>query len=148
MNIKDFKYSYRFMEEKYSVFSSKELSEIKVIDKDEIKDFWNKNLDNEIIEKCSFIKKIISHEMPVLINDCGWDNDEKIEETKNKIKDYFNINSNNNVIIYYDIESAIEVKSSLFLERWTDFCYPTDTLIISYNKKILLYYEDIIYILN
>ena len=43
--------------------------------------------------------------MPVLINDCGWDNDEKIEETKNKIKDYFNINSNNNVIIYYEPET-------------------------------------------
>lgn len=48
----------------------------------------------------------------------------KKEKTRNRINDYFNINSNNNVIIYYDIESAIEVKSSLFLERWTDFCYP------------------------
>lgn len=148
MNIKNFKFGWRFTEEKYSLFSEKELSEIKIIDKTQIQNFWDENLDNEIIEKCSFIKKIISHEIPVLINDCGWGNNEKIEQTKESLKRYLNINLSDCVKIYYDNENAIEVSGSLFIEKWDDFCYPSDSLIIKYNEKMLLYYEDIIYILN
>lgn len=77
MDIKDFKYGWRFAEEKYSLFSNEELSKIKIINQHKIREFWDKYCDNEKLERCSFIKKIIEHKMKVLIDDCGWGDSEK-----------------------------------------------------------------------
>ena len=72
MNIKDFSYGFRFTKEDYAIFSEKELSEIKVLSKEETKKIWYSYCDKEYLPQSYFVKDIIQHKMPILINDCGW----------------------------------------------------------------------------
>lgn len=148
MDIEEFKCGYRFTDEKYSVFSRNELSNIEIILSEKVKKNWCEICDNDVIEKSSFINKIVSKEMPVLISDCGWGDSEKEKITEDILNKFFDINSADVITVFYDCETAINVLGSLFCTRWTDFCYPSDVLLIKKDKKVLLYYEDIIYILN
>ncbi len=72
MNIKDFSYGCRFTDEKYAIFSEKELSEINVLTEEEAKNSWYKYCDNEILELSYFVKDIVAYKLPFLTNDCGW----------------------------------------------------------------------------
>ncbi len=46
----------------------------------------------------------------------------------------------------YDHTSAISITASIFFcEKWSDFCYPSDVLLIVNNNIVLLYYEDTLY---
>lgn len=142
MNIKNFKYGFRFTDEKYSLFSNDELSNIDIINEEKIKEFWNNNCDNEIIEKCSFIDKLVSKKLEVVISDCGWGNYELELNTTSILN---NIITSDTINIYYDYNSALKVNKNLFCNKWSDFCYPSDVLLIESNNSILLYYEDTIY---
>lgn len=84
--MKNFKYNYRFTNDGYSLFSEKELAKIEVVSPKQIYEYWHETFDNDILEKCSFIKKIVSHDMPILINDCGWGDDKKIKKAREVLK--------------------------------------------------------------
>ena len=148
MDIKDFKYGFRYTNKDYALFSLDELSKIEVINSNEVRMIWDQICDDEVIERCSFIKKIILHELPVFIEDCGWGNDLYENKTKNLLLKYFNGSCDDKITLYYDCESAISVSKFLFCNRWSDFCYPSDSLLIKYDNEMLFYYEDIIYRLN
>ena len=45
-------------------------------------------------------------------------------------------------------ENALKVSTRLFCDKWSDFCYPSDYLIIDCGDRALLYYEDMIYYLD
>lgn len=141
MPLNDFRYGWRYTDEECS---EEELSEIKILSEDISNNMWNKICDNKIIEKSSYIQKILSKELPVLIRNCRWgEEDEKL--TGNLFSDYFK-ESEKVITILYDYESSIEIPSDLFFEKWFVFCYPSDSLIIKCGDLNLFYYEDIVYI--
>lgn len=143
MVIKDFKYGWRFTEDKYAVFSDDELSEISVISNDEAKREWLLICSEEIFQKSVYIKDIINRTAPVLIKNCFWGDNENY--TKGKLLSFFNELGANKVSIYYDDETALQVSSSVFCTRWSDFCYPSDLNLIITPSVMIVYYEDIIY---
>ncbi len=49
------------------------------------------------------------------------------------------------VTLLYDYNSAINITASLFCEKWSDFCYPSDALFVIKGNVVLLYYEDTLY---
>lgn len=145
MTIKEFKFGWRFTDEKYALFSDNELSEIEVIPPHTVISIWNKICDNEILPKSSYVKYIISREMPVLIADCGWGEVTSEKKTASILTKFFVKNGVVNITILYDNKNAINVPVNLFCKKWSDFCYPSDTICIKYGINTLLYYEDIIY---
>lgn len=143
LSIKNFKYYWRFSDEKYAVLTEEELSLISVVSKDDAKKKWINICKEEIFQKSIYIKDIIQGSAPVLINDCFWGEDEDI--TKEKLLDFFDINGTDEIEIYYDCENGLSVPVNLFCERWSDFCYPSDLILIILPSIMIVYYEDIIY---
>ncbi len=143
MEIKDFKYGWRFTEDKYAVFSADELSEMSVIPNDKAKKEWFRICKEEVFQKSVYIKDIINGTAPVLIKDCLWGDDETY--TKDKLLSFFKEVGANQVSIYYDDETALHVSSNVFCTRWSDFCYPSDLNLIITSSAMIVYYEDIVY---
>ena len=54
MDIKEFKYAWRYTSENYALFSPKQLSEMNVVNENKAVEIWNSICDNEILE---FIRK-------------------------------------------------------------------------------------------
>lgn len=145
MNINKFKYEWRFTDKKFEEFSDAELSQIRVINSGKARTEWDKIVDSEIFGRSSFIQDITARTAPVFINDCGW-GDNKIENrTKHIICEYFKKNSIVNITLLYDKSTALETAGALFWDRWSDFCYPNDSIIISFGSDFMIYYEDILY---
>ena len=71
MEIKKFKYGWRFTDEKYALFSEKELSQIKVLSDEEASDIWYSYCDNKLLPLSSFVIKKGFDKLPLITNDCG-----------------------------------------------------------------------------
>ncbi len=50
--------------------------------------------------------------------------------------------------VCYDDENALKSSARLFSDKWSDFYYSSDYLIIDCGDRALLYYEDMIYYLE
>ena len=50
--------------------------------------------------------------------------------------------------VWYDDENALKSSARLFSDKWSDFYYPSDYLIIDCGDRALFYYEDMIYYLD
>lgn len=144
MNIKDFKYAWRYTDSNYALFSSDELSKMNVLLENESSELWDKICDSKIFQKSSYIKKIIDKNIPVYVSDCGW-GDELEKITQNKLINFFKENGIDKIYLLYDRISALNVSSDLFCNKWSDFCYPSDSILILNDLKLLIYYEDILY---
>ena len=142
MNINDFKYAWKFTDEKFAKFSNFELSRIKAIDGS---DFWNEIVKSDIFELSLYIQNIVAHKAPVFINDCGWGDHDTEQRTERVISRYFKNNNINNVTLLYDKNNALITECKLFCEKWSDFCYPNDSIIILLGSEFMIYYEDILY---
>ena len=143
MNIKEFKCGFRFTDEKYAVLSEKELSEMSIIPYEIAKKEWVHICETETFQMSKYIKDIINHTAPVLIKDCFWGDDENY--TQEKLLAFFNEIDADEIAIYYDSETALNVSSNVFCARWSDFCYPSDLNLIITSSVMIVYYEDIIY---
>ena len=148
MNINDFSYGCRFTDEKYAIFSEKELSEIKVLKEEEAKNSWYKYCDNEILELSYFVKDIVAHKLPFLTNDCSWGDELGETKTKQLLKTELRQYEDGYINVCYESKKALRVSTKLFCDRWNDFCYPSDSLILDLGDRALLYYEDLIYYLE
>lgn len=144
----EFKYSWRFTDEKYALFTNDELNEMNITSDAKKAGYWNSVCDDPIIEKCSFIKKIIAGELPVLIADCGWGDEASERDTEKVLRKHFKPEINAVITVLYDKETSLDVSSELFCNKWSDFCYPSDVLLINCNGQFFLYNEDTIYILD
>ena len=88
MNIKYFKYAWRYTDQSYALFSENELSEMKVISGNYASQLWDKICDSKFLEESSYIKDLLNKTPTVYISDCGWG--ESLEETtKYKLMDFF-----------------------------------------------------------
>ncbi len=148
MNINDISYGCRFTDEKYAIFSEKELSEIKVLTEEEAKNSWYKYCDNEILELSYFVKDIVAHKLHFLINDCSWGDELGETKTKQLLKTELRQYEDGYINVCYESKKALRVSTKLFCDRWNDFCYPSDSLILDLGDRALLYYEDLIYYLE
>ena len=148
MEIKDFSYGCRFTDEDFALFSEKQLSKMKLLSKEETSGIWYSYCDNEILPLSYFIKDIIAHKLPVLSNDCGWGDEEAERATKNLLETEMRDYIEGYINVCYDDENALKVSTRLFCDKWSDFCYPSDYLIIDLGDRALLYYEDMIYYLD
>ncbi|MBQ6160947.1 MAG: DUF2947 family protein [Oscillospiraceae bacterium] len=149
MNIKDFKYAWRFTDINYAQFSDSELSEIEIVTSAKANKMWDSVCENPIIQKCTtMIDRIVSRTLPIFIGNCGWGEDDKEESTRYMLESILVKENTASITVMYDRESAITVSANLFVNKWSDFCYPSDTLILFFNHRCLLYYEDTIYYLN
>lgn len=144
MDIKDFKYAWRYTDSKYALFSSSELSEMSVLSEEGSSELWNKICDSEIFQTSSYIKGIINKTNSIYINNCGW-GDTTEESTKNKLMKFFKSQGTEKVYVLYDCISALSISTELFCNKWSDFCYPSDSILIMGNSKLLIYYEDVLY---
>lgn len=140
--IKDFKYGWRFTDDNYALFTDDELSKISVISADQAGLFWDDICDKKILQESKWIKRVIDRSLPVLIGDCGWGDDDKESVTRNKLIELL---ENKQLTILYDSQTALSVECDLFRNKWSDFCYPSDAVIIIQDNNIIMYYEDTIY---
>lgn len=145
MNIKDFKYAWRYTDSKYALFSSVELSKMNVLLEDESSILWDQICDTEIFEKSSYITKILNKSIAIYISDCGWGDGLLEDKTKNKLVEFFDRQVPDKLYLFYDRVSALNVSSKLFCDKWSDFCYPSDSILILSDSKLLIYYEDVLY---
>lgn len=148
MNIKEFKCGFRFTDEKYALFSEEELSEMEVLSKESANASWFSYCDDELLPKSYFIKKKGLNELQLISADCGWGDEEAENNTKYLFETTLRQYLNGCINICYDSESALKVSAKLFCDKWTDFCYPSDYLIIDCGDRAILYYEDLIYYLD
>ena len=149
MDIKDFEYGFRFTDENYALFSEEELSEMEVLSDEEAVSLWSKYCDNEVIPLCSFaVEGEGLGNLPLLIPDCGWGDEEAELRTTHLFKTLLEPNSDGCVYVCYRCKEALKVTTDLFCDKWSDFCYPSDYLIIHFGESALLYYEDGIFSLK
>ena len=148
MKIKDFKCGWRFTDENYALFSEKELSEMEVISKETASTIWYSYCDNELLPMSSFITTKGLNELQPLSRDCGWGDMKAEYSTKLLFETTMKKYIDGYINICYDSESALKVSTRLFCDKWSDFCYPSDYLIIDCGERALLYYEDLLYYLN
>ena len=83
-----FKYAWRYMDKRYSLFSSDELSKIQVISRNNAIKEWDNICDREIFQTSSYINKIINSNISVYIGNCKWGEDES--ETEKELLKLFN----------------------------------------------------------
>lgn len=143
-DIREFPFGCRYTDEKYALFSDEELSKISVLNEDEAIRIWDFFCDNEVLEMSSFVKKLVSKELEVLIADCGWGEGGE-EKTRDILAEYLKNRQVEKVDVLYYRKVAIRVDAELFVSKWDDFCYPSDVLLISLGDHALLYYEDVVY---
>lgn len=74
MDIKEFKYAWRYTDERYALFSSDELSKMQIISGNDAINKWDNICDSETFQTSSYINKIINGAIPVYIGDYGWGN--------------------------------------------------------------------------
>lgn len=148
MDIKDFSFGCRFTDEKFAMFSESELSEMEVLSKEEADSIWSEYCDNDAIPLSSFaVNGKGLGNLTVLIEDCGWGDEVSERETTLLLKSSLEKSINGCVYVCYYRKEAVKVTVNLFCERWFDFCYPSDYLLIHYGERALLYYEDCIFLL-
>lgn len=145
MNINDFKYAWRFIDEKFAKFSNEELSQIRITDIGNARAKWDKIVNFVVFERSSYIKSFVERTAPVFIGDCGWGSNESERTTKRFICEYLGKNNITNIALLYDRDTALETNSTLFCEKWSDFCYPDDSIVILFGSEFMIYYEDILY---
>lgn len=143
MSIEDFKYYWRFSDEKYAVLSKQELSTISVISKDEVEKEWIRICEKEIFQESAYINDIVHHSAPVLIKDCQWGENE--DKTREAFEIFFSELNVDKILIYYDCENGLQLPINLFCTKWSDFCYPSDLVLILLPSVMIVYYEDIVY---
>lgn len=148
MNIKDFIFGERFTNEDFALFSENELSKIEVISEKDASDIWYNYCDNEILSESSFVVKTGLGKLQVIAEDCGWGNEKDENDTRILFESVLSECIDENINICYFSDSALRVSARLFCEKWTDFCYPSDCLIIDHGEKALLYYEDHLFYLD
>lgn len=107
MSIEDFKYYWRFSDEKYAVLSKQELSTISVISKDEVEKEWIRICEKEIFQESAYINDIVHHSAPVLIKDCQWGENE--DKTREAFETFFSELNVDKILIYYDCENGLQL---------------------------------------
>ncbi len=148
MKIIDFKYGWRFTDVKYALFSERELSQIKVLSDEAASDIWYSYCDNKLLPLSSFVIKKGFDKLSLITNDCGWGDEETERTTKCLLETIMRDYIEGYINVCYDDENALKVSTRLFCDKWSDFCYPSDYLIIDCGDRALLYYEDMIYYLD
>ncbi len=145
MLIKDFHYGFRFTDKNYSLFSSDELSQIEVISKEKANAIWNTICDSEIFQKSSYIKKILNKQIPPILGNSGWGECDIENKTKGIFADIFNAQKSEPLYVLYHYSTALAVSVELFCDKWSDFCYPSDSILLLCGEIVVIYYEDAIY---
>ena len=148
MNIKDFIFGERFTNEDFALFSETELSKIEVISKKEASNIWCNYCDDEILSKSSFVVKTGLGKLSLIAKDCGWGDEKGENDTRILFERVLSKRIDEHINICYFSDCSLRVSTRLFCEKWSDFCYPSDCLIIDYGEKAILYYEDRLYYLN
>ncbi|MCR5599337.1 MAG: hypothetical protein K6G33_01135 [Ruminococcus sp.] len=147
MDIKDFLFGCRFTDEEFAVFSESELSEMRVLSEKEASDIWFCYCDNKLLPKSSFALTGLN-KLRLITNDCGWGDEKAEKETSTLLESTLSEYIDSYVNVCYYSECALKVSARLFCDKWSDFCYPSDYLIIDCGDRALLYYEDLLYYLN
>ena len=148
MDIKDFLFGEQFKNEDFALFSKTELSEIEVLSEKEASNIWYDYCDDEILPKSSFAVKTGLGKLPLITNDCGWGEENEENDTRLLIKNTLSKYIGGHINVCYYSDCALRVSTRLFCEKWSDFCYPSDYLIIDFGEKALLYYEDRLFYLD
>ena len=148
MNINNFKYSWRFIDERYAKFSDIELSDIEVLSAKITYQNWKKIIHNKskVFEESEYINLILDKKIPMFIYDCVWEDNQRECCTSKILSEYLCDDLLSlNIKLLYDYHSGLEINSKLFCEKWSDFCYPSDSILIICDSWLLIYYEDVIY---
>lgn len=148
MDVKDFLFGERFTNEDFALFSDTELSEMKVLSKSEASEIWCNYCDDEILPKSSFVTKTGLNKLVLVAKDCGWGDEKEENDTKLLLESALSKCIGGFINICYYNDCALSVSAELFCKNWSDFCYPSDCLIIDFGEKALLYYEDRLYYLE
>lgn len=146
MEIKDFIYGERFTNEDFALFSEAELSEMAVLSEEDARKIWYDYCDNQKLPLSSFAAKIGLDKLPLITNDCGWGDENEENKTETLLKTA--LSGANQVVVCYSDADALRASAKLFCEKWSDFCYPSDYLIIDFGVRALLYYEDWLFYLD
>lgn len=120
MDIKEFKYAWRYTGENYALFSSEQLSEMEVLDEIKANKIWNSVCDNGIVQESSYIQMMINRKLPILIGDCGWGDESAENKTREKLMSVFENFTPGKLTVLYDHNSAINI-SIPFLQEMVGF---------------------------
>ena len=138
----DFPYIYRFNDANYNKLPKEDLLKITLVNNEESSSLWEKHMkDSSTHFKMIDIKR---ERLEKTINDCGWGDKSKEEETRKIFKEM--TDENTNVAIFWSKHYAVRTTWGIFCKYWSDFCYPSDDgNIIIYDNNIIIYDEDKLY---
>lgn len=148
IDIKDFLFGERFTNKDFAIFSETELPEMKVLSEKEASNIWYDYCDDEILPKSSFVTKTGLGNLQLVTKDCGWGDEKEENDTRMLLESMLSKYIDGQINVCYYSDCALRVSTKLFCKKWSDFCYPSDYLIIDCGDRALLYYEDLIYCLN
>jgi len=136
-SIKDFTLSWRWTDPKYSQFSEDELNKINPLETTMAMHYYNEGI--ALVEKNHFTpSKDKFHKIENIQTT-------QFKEVQNWLKVKITVDE---IILSWDSNTAISVKTDLFIEKWDDFCYPSsDDIVISFKTKssIILYHHSEIF---
>ena len=143
---KEFEYGVRFTDEQFALFTEEELSMMRILSKAEAQACWKEKCDREKLDYASFVSKIPLRNLPLLIDDCRWGDEAGETSTEHSMEELFIVSDT--VLILYNSNTALQVQKSLLCSKWSDFCYPSDIVILVNGEKVFLYYEDMLFSYN
>ena len=150
INMNNFGFSWRFTDEKYNLLPKNDLMLIRPLTKEFSNEIWEKFIDNKV-NHYALIKKKINLATDLVIDDCGWGEEYKENNTQKYLMNHIKWNINSKIIFFWNKDYAVETEWNIFLKYWTDFCYSSDdsNIIINPNsEKAMIYVEDRIFIVN
>lgn len=142
MSIYESPYAWRFTDEKYALLSERELSALTILPETEAHTLWDRMIHVPVFYESPYIKAVVTRSIPVMISDCGWGNIRQEGVTGNTLAELL---TEGQIKLFYSRDHALIIPVKLFLDRWSDFCYPDDANVILAGNRFLIYYEDVLY---
>jgi len=144
INMKDFGFNWRFTDEKYNLLPKNDLMLIRPLNKEISNEIWGNLIDNNV-NHYALIKKKVNLATDLVIDDCGWGDESKENNTQEYLIKHIKWNMDSKIMFFWNKDHAVETEWNIFLKYWTDFCYSSDdsNIIINQNsKKAIIYVED------
>lgn len=145
----EFVMNWRFTDSKYSLLPKLALDRICPLSLDYSQERWN----YWISDKSKHLMLLVKHTKNIcqdnlISNDCGWGDKTKERLLKEHLAKVMELNGNEPITFFWGANCAVETEWNIFLEYWSDFCYPSDDsniIIFHTDDRAIIYIEDMIW---
>lgn len=144
-----FSLKWLFTNEKYNVLPKDIQKRMHPLSVKAAKKRWESWISIEGEHYCQLNKFLKSNDL--LCADCGWGDKDKEQETKTILTEKLLLNYSHSITFFWHKTQAIETEWGIFLDYWSDFCYPDDDsniVIINDYPKAIIYITDSMWVVD